>query len=318
MQPHVRRVILVSILVFAGAFIAQRLLQPKSFGERGHYRADSLVEIMLQEPIHQGSDACAECHPTVYEAHEKDVHRTVECEVCHGPGDKHVTYHGNRSGAADIMPEEATLPREYTLEGCLFCHRELAARPAAFAQIDHVEHYEFLHITDLVVPCIECHSPHEPLFLPESVTEARVHPVIFECDDCHETAPETSHKEVPEHPTIFVCGDCHPSVVRDFRKHEHAFLRCTACHLYRRENENSGRVFRTGNREFCLLCHEQRPFRDPELVPQVVSDDHIAEMAPIMRRSAAVLRDDPAACLQCHFDFIHDSELIKRLQEQER
>ena len=45
-------------------------------------------------------------------------------------------------------------------------------------------------MTDPETTCIECHSPHEPLFLLESVKQARIHPVIYECTDCHAEPPE--------------------------------------------------------------------------------------------------------------------------------
>lgn len=313
---HVRRVSTLLVVAVVSGFIAQRLLQPKSFGQLGHYRADSLQEIMSREPSYQGREVCAQCHAEIHEVHQKDIHWSVQCEDCHGSGDVHVKYH--RDGDEGIIPLQATMPKEYTLEGCLFCHRKLAARPSTFAQIDPVEHYAFLHVTEPLTPCIECHSPHEPLFLLGRVSEARIHPVIFECEDCHEAPPEANHKEVPDHPTIFVCGDCHPSVVRDFVKHEHSFLRCTACHLFYRDNEFAGRVFLNGNQRFCLLCHERKPFKDPEQLPQIDFAVHIEQQALVMRRPPGPLRADPTACLQCHFDYIHDTNLIRRLQEQER
>jgi hypothetical protein len=313
---HVRRVFALLALVVLVGFVAQRLLQPASFGLYGHYRAESLSDVSRQQPVHQGRMVCAECHADIHDLHQNDVHWGVECEDCHGPGLAHVRYH--REGTAEISPDRARMPKEYTLEGCLFCHRKLAARPANFAQIDPLEHYEFLHVIDEKTQCIECHSPHQPLFLLDSVAEARIHPVIFECDDCHDAQPQSSHRDAPHHPTVFVCADCHPSVARDFAKHEHSFLRCTACHLFHAEDEVSTRIYRSGAKEFCLLCHARRPFKDETEMPQIVFAEHIREMAPIMRRQADDLLDDPTACLQCHFDYIHDSRLIRRLQEQER
>ena len=32
------------------------------------------------------------------------------------------------------------MPKEYTLEGCLYCHRKLASRPRDFPQVDLEEH----------------------------------------------------------------------------------------------------------------------------------------------------------------------------------
>ncbi|MHC5005017.1 MAG: hypothetical protein ACYTJ0_18060 [Planctomycetota bacterium] len=287
-RAHVYRVFGLLALGFVGFLIVQRVLQPESFGQQGHFRADSVDEIAMREPVHQGRDSCAECHVEIHAVHQKDVHWSVQCEDCHGPGLAHMRYYRDNDPA--VSPDEATMPKEYTLE----------------------------HVTNPDTRCIECHSPHEPLFLIEPVSEARVHPTIFECDDCHSERPERSHKEVPDHPTIFVCGDCHPSVVRDFAKHQHAFLRCTACHLFHPENEVAGRLYQNGNSRFCLLCHEQKPFKDDERVPQIEHEAHILEKAPVMRREAGPLLEDPTACLQCHFDYIHDTALMRRLQEQER
>jgi hypothetical protein len=315
-RAHLHRVFSLVALALVGGFVLQRLLRPASFGDLGPYRADSLQEIASRQPIHQGRDVCASCHLEIHRVHQKDVHWSVQCEDCHGPGHRHVAY--LRDGHSAITAEQARMPKEYTLEGCLFCHRKLAARPSDFAQIDPGEHYEFLHVTEPATPCIACHNPHEPLFLLEPVSEARVHPIIFECDDCHAEPPAASHKEVPDHPTIFVCADCHPSVARDFEKRQHAFLRCTGCHLFHPENAVAGRVYQNGNRKFCLLCHERKPFKDPDRVAQIDPTAHVEEMAPVMRLSAASLLEDPTSCLQCHFDYIHDPDLIRRLQEQER
>ncbi len=272
--------------------------------------------MMNMKLIHQGRESCRECHGDILEIHEKDIHFAVQCEDCHGPANLHMKYHRQEDKA--IPQNLARMPREYTLEGCLFCHRKLSARPSTFAQIDPDEHYLFLHVTDKRTRCIECHSPHEPLFLLEQVSNARIHPIIYECIDCHTSIPEKDYKDVKDHPVVFVCQDCHPSVVRDFMEHEHSFMRCTACHLFHRENEISGRIFKNGNRRFCMLCHEAKPFKDKELLPQIVYEEHINEMSKVMRRDPEELIQDPSACLTCHFDFIHDLKLIRTIQEQER
>lgn len=288
---------------------AQRLLRPKTFGDLGHFRAASLAEIAAQEPVHQGEETCNECHADIYELHEKDIHFGVQCEDCHGPGNLHVAFHTGQDPSLSV--EQAAMPKEYTLEGCLFCHRKLLARPRSFPQVDPVEHYRFLRVQDPQTRCVECHSPHEPLFLLTRVNEARIHPAIFECAHCHQTEPERDHRSVEHHPVIFVCGDCHAGVVKDFASREHAFMRCTACHLYHGENETAGRIFNNGNRKFCLLCHEQKPFKDPQGLPQIDPEAHLTEMAAVLDLDAEELKNDPRACLTCHFDNIHDSALIE-------
>ncbi|MCA9424569.1 MAG: hypothetical protein KC994_05820 [Candidatus Omnitrophica bacterium] len=307
---HVVRVFgLVALLLIGGGF-AQRALRPKTFGETGHYRFESLSEVLSQEVVHQGQQACGECHEDIYDLHDKDIHYNVECEDCHGPGNRHIHYYTDDE--TTLTEEEARMPTEYTLEGCLFCHRKLDARPNSFPEIDPVEHYAFLHVTDQKTKCIECHNPHEPIYLLAKVEEARIHPIIYQCDDCHETQPTEDYKEVEGHPVIFTCGDCHPAVVEDFKEHEHSFMSCTACHLFHVENETAGRIFKNGNGKFCLLCHEEKPFKDPEGVPQIVSKEHLAEMAEILDKTESEVQKDPRSCLECHFEYIHDPELISK------
>jgi hypothetical protein len=101
-------------------------------------------------------------------------------------------------------------------------------------------------------------------------------------------------------------------VTRDFSAREHASLRCTACHLFHRENESSGRIFKNGNRRFCLLCHEALPFRDGDALPLVVSREHLPEMAEAFGKNAGDLESDPRACLSCHYEYLHDRDLIEK------
>ena len=309
---YVWRVFTALIVVVVLGLVGQRLMRPASFGQIGHYRANSLAEIVSLEPVHQGKEVCRECHEKIWATHEKDIHFSVECEDCHGAANVHVKYH--RGEVKLVSKEEAQMPKKYTLEGCLFCHRKLYSRPRTFAQIDPVEHYKFLGVTGDETRCTECHSPHEPLFLQDEVKKARIHPVIYECEDCHDSRPEKEIKDVANHPTVFVCRDCHQPVVEDFKKHEHSFMRCTTCHLYYRESETSGRIFKNSNQRFCLLCHERKPFKDPNVVPQIDFEKHIQAMAPIVHIRPDELKDNTMVCLKCHFDFVHDNGLIKRIR----
>jgi hypothetical protein len=306
---HVVRVLVVVIALFALWIAAQLFLRPADYGELGTIQHGSLQVMLAQEPVHLGKQACADCHSDIFDTHEKDLHFDVQCEDCHGPGNRHIDYFMDDDES--LTEADAAMPKEYTLEGCLFCHRRLASRPVAFPQIDKNEHYRFLHVQDEQTRCIECHSPHEPIFLLTRFDQARVHPVIFECDHCHPRPMDKSHKDVPDHPVIFVCEDCHAPVVADFESRTHHFMRCTACHLFHQENEVAGRIFKNGNRRFCLLCHEEKPFRDPQAVPQIVSAEHIVDMADMMDEDGASLARDPRACLNCHFDMIHHQEILE-------
>jgi hypothetical protein len=330
---HVKRVFALLIIAVIIGFGIQQVLSPDTFGTLGHYRADSLKDILKLKKIYQGKEACAPCHEN-YNILEKDVHYDTQCENCHGPGNVHIAQierflkQSNLGPTASgkypkealkvISKELAQMPKEYTLEGCLFCHRKLESRPHDFAQIDPKEHYKFLHVTDNTIRCVECHNPHEPLFLLEPVSEARIHPAIYECDQCHKKHPEKDYKDVENHPVIFECEDCHAAIVQDFKKREHASMRCTGCHLYHRENETSGRIYKNGNKQFCLLCHEKKPFKDQAKLPQIDSSKHLEDMPKSMRKDAISIMNSKTACLECHYNFIHDPDLIRILREQKQ
>jgi len=312
---HVKRIFGVLIALSIAGFAAQRALRPEGFGEAGHYRVGALFDIMDKEPVHQGKEVCGECHDDIYGVHEKDIHYNVKCEDCHGPGNLHVRYYMAEDDS--VSEETAAMPKEYTLEGCLFCHRKLAARPRTFPQIDQVEHYAFLGVASQTTPCIECHSPHEPLFLLKKVSEARIHPIIYECSQCHDKTPKGDFRKTPGHPVIFVCQDCHPKVVEDFKTHPHSFLRCTACHIFHKENDTAGRIFKNGNRRFCLLCHEKKDFKIEGGIPYIASAEHLKEMAEDQDFDLDKLNKNPRACLICHFDDIHDSNLVPHEEDEQ-
>jgi hypothetical protein len=332
-NSHVKRVFALLIVAGITGFGIRQLLLPDTFGTIGYYRAGSLKDILKLKKIYQGKEACAPCHDN-FEILEKDVHYQGQCENCHGPGNVHIAQieeflkQNNvtpaESGkypkeALETIPKELVkMPKEYTLEGCLYCHRKLESRPSDFAQVDPKEHYRDLHVVDDSTRCVECHNPHEPLFLLDPVSEARIHPTIFECEQCHKERPEKSYKDAANHPVIFECEDCHAAIAQDFKKREHKSMRCTACHLFHRENEMSGRIFKNGNKQFCLLCHEKKPFKDQASLPQIDVSKHLQEMPEAMRKDAKSIMNSKTACLECHYNFIHDRDLIRILREQKK
>ena len=332
-NSHVKRIFALLIIAVLTGFGIRQLLMPDTFGTLGQYRADSLKDILNLKQIYQGKEACAPCHDN-NNILAKDVHYNTQCENCHGPGNIHITQietvlkqnnlKPTESGryskeALKVIPKEmARMPKEYTLEGCLYCHRKLESRPHDFAQIDPKEHFKALHVTDDSIKCVECHDPHEPLFLLEPVSEARIHPAIYECEQCHRKPPEKGYKDVKNHPVIFECENCHAAIVQDFKKREHASMRCTGCHLYHREDETSGRIYKNANKQFCLLCHEKKPFKDPNNLPQIDVSKHLEDMPAAMRKDAKAIMNSKTACLECHYNFIHDPNLIRILREQKQ
>jgi len=296
--------IIVVLIIFA--FIIDGILQPKSFNEHGHYRWDAVNESIDHSVVNQNINTCSECHQEIYQLHQKDAHYNVPCVDCHSAGNLHVSFHRKDANSKNISKKQAELKKEFNFEGCLYCHRKLAARPSDFPQVDQKEHYKFLHITDTATKCIECHSPHEPIFLLTDSRKSRLHPMVYKCTDCHKTKPKKSFYDVADHPKIFECKDCHPDVVKDFESKPHFnYVECRTCHLFHKENENMGRMYKNGNAKFCLLCHESKPFKDPKYPPKVEWPSHIKGLKNIDKK-------DTKICLDCHSKQIHTMELKLR------
>jgi hypothetical protein len=143
--PQLKRLTLAFAIFVSLFLLVRNMLVPATFGQYGHYRGASLAENADHENHFAGQTACLECHQDIEDIKLTDVHSTIRCEACHGPGQKHVT-----SGeAADIVKPGS---REF----CGNCHKKNAAkRLTTIVQID-------LNIHNAGKNCIECHNPHKP------------------------------------------------------------------------------------------------------------------------------------------------------------
>lgn len=295
-QSYSRRIFGILLVVVVGALSLRAALVPDGFGVDGHYRVAAPGEAMAQEPVHQGKAVCGACHDDELAAHEKDVHINVQCEDCHGPGREHV-----RAREDDAPDDQGPMFRELEQANCLACHGRLMARPKLFPTIDVAQHFALVGVKDPATKCQECHSPHEPLFLERPVAEARIHPLIHACGDCHHD-PVDQTKPLPEgHVVTFRCGDCHADVVASALTKPHAKLDCRVCHVFRKDSEFSGRIFKNANPQFCLMCHQDGPFKDGDAIPLLESfEKHREEMADSDE-------DKTKRCGDCHLSgAIHD------------
>lgn len=300
---HIILILSLIFILLAILFVVTVLLRPKSFGEHGNYRWDALNDIFSSKVVNQNIITCKKCHNDIFQLHQKDAHYNVPCVDCHGAGDLHVEYYQNKGVDNNITQQQAILPKEYTLEGCLYCHRKLNAKPSDFPQIDPGQHYKFLHVKDSSTKCIECHSPHEPIFLLTEVNQSKLHPIVYKCTDCHITKPEKSYSETSDHPKIFDCKDCHSQIVKSFEQKPHnKYVECRTCHLFHKENESVGRMYKNGNARFCLLCHENKPFKDAKYPPKIDWPSHLGDLR-------FLVNIDQKICLSCHSDKIHEMDL---------
>lgn len=194
------------ILGIVALVAVRQLLVPPTFGELGHYRAESITENAAHQIVFAGQSACTECHDDMAEIKFHSNHKGVSCEVCHGPAARHV------EDPTEYTPDA---PRERGL--CPLCHGFDPARPSGFPQIIPVLH-------NPGQPCITCHDPHNPL-LPHAPEECSAchrdvankkavsHHAALQCTTCHNVAKE--HLINPRFATAgkptekTVCGQCH-------------------------------------------------------------------------------------------------------------
>lgn len=224
----------VVFVLFFGTLIAVRIFVVPAYLEAAggdRTRAESQEE--AKEIKFAGASACAECHPDYYEMLMVGHHGTLSCEVCHGANQKHVD---------DPMDVQPGAPRGRKF--CPVCHAYSQSRPLGFPQINPSTH-------NPMVPCIECHSPHDPA-PPRQVQE---------CDACHGKIART--KAVSPHGQI-ACTVCHetpqahmdnPREVKPDKPRTSAF--CGTCHGLDADNRQSPKVDMEthGGKYVCWQCH---------------------------------------------------------------
>ena len=144
MPVQVKRLLLVFAVLIAASISLKYYLTPKSFGEYGHYRGKALEEIASKEPKYVQMDDCAMCHDSIAELKSSGVHAPLQCEVCHGPGYKHIEDESNKM----LIPENGQF--------CMRCHNiNPAKHKNVIKEIDAEKHAEG-------EDCLTCHNPHQP------------------------------------------------------------------------------------------------------------------------------------------------------------
>jgi hypothetical protein len=148
---HIIRAVLLLIVIGLVSVVVRHFAVPKSYGDYGQYRFDSVAELAAKAPVHGSPESCAECHDEA-EIVAEGPHRVVSCEVCHAPLGTHV------AGGEQI----AEMPVRRSNALCAWCHERLAARPATFPQVVFVDHVTERGGEMIEGICLECHDVHDP------------------------------------------------------------------------------------------------------------------------------------------------------------
>lgn len=144
-QKAVVRVGLILISVIVIFALARSMVVPKSFGEYGRYRGDSIREVAIKEvSFISETDSCSACHQRIFQTKFQGVHEELDCQVCHGPAAKHIK-----------TPIQSSLKIHGTSKLCSACHGKIAGRSSEIIATVEPTH-------NGGITCTRCHDPHQP------------------------------------------------------------------------------------------------------------------------------------------------------------
>jgi cytochrome c553 len=182
LPKHIVRLLFLLVIAVLLALVARTYLIDPSFYRFGHYRGDAIPELASGTPVFLGSAYCLTCHAGEDADKHIDrnvdwavgVHRTVQCEVCHGTAPQHP------DDGKSLLPVDR-------IKLCTTCHLAITGRPATQPQIVLGEH----PFPDEETPqCTDCHNPHSPLDMQEeeagpagSAIDAPA--ITSKCAKCH-------------------------------------------------------------------------------------------------------------------------------------
>jgi hypothetical protein len=124
--------------------VARSLLVPRDFYALGHFRTGALADSRARPMAYAGRETCETCHPDIAEERKGSRHAAIGCEACHGPLASHAD---DPARLKPVRPDAQKI--------CLTCHRQDAAKPTTFKQVNPQEHMG-------AEPCNACHKPHHP------------------------------------------------------------------------------------------------------------------------------------------------------------
>ena len=169
MPQHIKRLISVFAIFIVLFLVLQQILKPASFGKTGHYRYLAIHENTVRELHYAGSARCTKCHEDMQSDKAIGFHAKLECELCHGPGLKHVLYADKFKGGH--LPDSLKLHKPDERRECAICHQINAARikilfdtinNSMIKQINPMKHNLADKKTKEELKSIECHNPHQP------------------------------------------------------------------------------------------------------------------------------------------------------------
>lgn len=263
-----------------------------------------------------GNDACTKCHEAEVTRFKVSQHAKMAssrfdtgmnqgCEVCHGPGKKHVLSETKRQEAMDlglevpdyepglIVSYKEKSPKEVS-DQCLKCH---TGRDEEHANYKRGEHWR----ND--VGCTSCHDPHG-LPLPHDRLGSQT---IVESATQHKSDFGALVMLKESEPAL--CIKCHGETKAQFSmpfRHRvlEGHMACSDCHNPHGGFELKQARLATGNDSLCVKCHtdKQGPFTFEHAPLKVEGctachSPHGSANPKLLKRA-----DVFQLCLECHTD----------------
>lgn len=156
-NSHLIKLIIAMVVFGVVALVARQVFMPESMGQYGHYRGTDIADQKNVAIRLQTNESCFQCHKPIRTIHKAGVHKTVSCEVCHGPYGDHIK-DGKKIGTLPVKQKQ-----EIT-HLCLRCHNKvIQARPReSIKMVGLPEHLEQKRVR-LDHTCDQCHMVHDPL-----------------------------------------------------------------------------------------------------------------------------------------------------------
>ncbi len=266
------------------------------------------------------NEICMTCHEAYVKTFHDNVHRTQNCEACHGPASRHVETRGKEPGL--IFSFKRGVDPVARAEACLKCHEQDQCQPGAQWRTSKHAHCG--------VTCVDCHRGHYnvPAGTPATTIPGdaslplrpRATLAAYNAEaDAKKNLPSlrgTSHNLGAMAPDL--CLKCHcdmRDLLRIAGPHQIGGpngFNCTTCH------DPHGKIRESTRKDLCLGCHKGHPTmawhsstherygvactdcHNPHPhanVRQIVNISHTNVEQPV-RRAMAV--QQPEACYKCH------------------
>jgi DmsE family decaheme c-type cytochrome len=232
----------------------------------------------------KGADSCLKCHDPDSDSpgfttadifkskhgRRGDPHAPfgphgLQCEACHGPGDRHVRQSAERTSTIVSLKANSWMPAAQRNEICLTCHQNRTRNAW------HAEAHDRAQIA-----CTDCHKMHtgkDPILAKQ--TEPDV------CFRCHKEQ-RTEFQKASSHPVRF------------------GLMACSDCHNPHGSGAQVAMLNKPTVNQTCFTCHAEK--RGPLLWehPPVAEDCSLCHTPHGSVRPALLTKSTTLLCQSCH------------------